>query len=219
MPHLGDKTSIDSEELVRLLSHPGLYDYNGWDVLWFELSNRLPFDERVYLIANNWLYSVFSSNADIGRTKNVLLGALYYWCSGDFTADSQFYPFLSELIRNGTFCSAELSLPFSSLATALNLLEKHLTPQEWFYLMFDVLRDNYFSEGQTVQLLQFVDDAADAADIDLISNEPDRKTIQSVLGKLNLLRGRTEVDKFVEKWARAASLSIDPGVQHQGLGV
>src|SRR6185437_13718300 len=71
--------SVDPEYRFSILSDPQTFECFDWELEWFKLKDQLPTDERVFALANDWLYSTFASNLEIGRTKNVLAETLRFW--------------------------------------------------------------------------------------------------------------------------------------------
>jgi hypothetical protein len=147
----------DPEQRIVLLSDPQYYDFVGWDLEWFILKSQLPVDERVYLIANDWLYAVFSSNIEIAKTKNVLADVLKYWRSVG-VVDDQFLEFLIELLQSGSFFSDELGLSNSALLAALYIIERNSHP-DYIAVLLSVLGGNYFPEQMMEALLLRLNDA------------------------------------------------------------
>lgn len=148
--------SVDPEHRFAVLSDPAHFDFSDWEIEWFKLKDQLPADERVYLLASEWLFSIFASNLEIGRTKNVFAESLRFLRTMD-DQDDQFADFLSELIRSGQFFSDDLALSFSSLLAALDLIQKYLSDEDNIALLLRVLADNYFSHVQTQTLLARLD--------------------------------------------------------------
>jgi hypothetical protein len=144
--------SVDPEHRFAVLSNPEHFHFVDWEIEWFKLKEQLPTDERVYLLANDWLYSVFASNLEIGRTRNVFSESLRF--SRTLTdRDDQFADFLSELIGSGQFFSDDLALSFNSLLAALDLIRRYLSEEDYIALLLQVLAANYFSYLQTQTLL------------------------------------------------------------------
>jgi hypothetical protein len=142
-----------------VLSNPQYFEYVDWEIEWIKLKEQVPADERVYFLANDWLYAVFGSNLEIGRTKNVLAESLRFWRT-QHNQDGQFVEFLLELIRSGQFFSDELALSFLSLMAALDLMKRELSDEDYLAVLMQVIAQNYFSNSQTESLLDRIDEAA-----------------------------------------------------------
>jgi hypothetical protein len=151
--------SVDPERRFAVLSNPAYFEFSDWEIEWFKLKEQLPTDERVYLLANEWLYSVFASNREIGRTNNVFAESLRFGRTRD-DLDDQFADFISELLRSGQFFSDDLALSFPSLLAALDLTERFLPDEDYIALLLQVLADNYFSSFQTQTLLTRLNNVA-----------------------------------------------------------
>lgn len=151
--------SEDPEHRFEVLANPQHFDFSDWEVEWFKLKQQLPADERVHLLANEWLYYIFSSNLEIIRTKNVFAETLRFWRLLH-SRDDQLADFLLELIRSGQFFSDELAFSFSSLLAALDLVQRDLPDEDYIALLLEILARNYFSSAQAETLLARVEDVA-----------------------------------------------------------
>jgi hypothetical protein len=151
--------SVDPEHRFEVLSNPQYFDFSDWELEWFKLKEQLPSDERVHLLANDWLYYIFSSNLEVVRTKNVFAESIRFWRL-QHSSDDQLADFLLELIRSGQFFSDELSFSFSSLLAALDVVQHDLPHEDYISLLLTILASNYFSAVQSEALLARIEEVA-----------------------------------------------------------
>ncbi len=155
----GRLDSLDAEVRLEFLSEHEHFEYSDWDIEWFKLRDQLPADERVYLLANEWLYVMSGGGKELGRAKRVLAEMLRYWRSVP-GYDAEFVDFLAELIRSGELFSDELGVSFHSLMAAIDIVERGLSDEDYISLLIVVLGDHYFSQSQTEEILMKLERAA-----------------------------------------------------------
>ena len=198
-----DPSELDTEELITVLSDPKYYEFVGWEELWLQLKSRLPRDERVCLIANDWLYhTLVGALSDIGRTRKVFVEVLAYWRT-TADPDQRFIEFLSEIIGDGSFFSDELRIPFSSLVAALQVIGRNKKSDGYISALLRALETNYFSYTQTEKLLSDLEELiASPKDIaEIAGNYAD--VLRGVRAKLSIFEGEELVQNFDATWATA----------------
>ncbi|MBJ7405691.1 MAG: hypothetical protein JHD07_21250 [Bradyrhizobium sp.] len=219
---VSDETAaMDAEELFGVLSDPENFEVGGWDVVWFKLKDMLPIDERIYHLANEWLFAVLGSNLAVGRTRHVLAEALRFWRSVGYDGDkTQFSEFILELIRSGEFFSDELGLSFSSVMAGLELGGYELSDEDYLAMLLQVLAEHYFSAAQTEALLLHIEGVAQPEKVSAADIWPARpagefiwveawkdaaaknqRALKAVLDRLHLLDSKLPgVRAFRRKW-------------------
>jgi hypothetical protein len=198
---LSVEANIDDEELISLLSDPQYYGYANWESLWLTLKSRLPRDERVYFIANDWLFAIFASS-EMGRTRRIFVESLAYW-KLVLEPDQRLIEFLSEIIGDGSFFSDDLGMPFSSLMSALQVVGRSKTTDRYMAALLRSLATNYFSYSQTRRLLadlnELVTRSEDIWEIALNY----RDLLAEVRRRLSIFEGEDEVTEFDDRWGAA----------------
>ena len=200
-----DFNNTDDEELILLLSDPQYYEYVGWEKLWLQLRSRLPRDERVYFVANDWLYALFASVAEIRRTRKVFVENLAYWRMTS-EPDQRLVEFLSEIIGDGMFFSDDLGMPFSSLIAALEVIGRGRNFERYIVALLRSLATNYFSYAQTQKLLSELDELVARPEdfMEIATNY--RGLLKSVRDRLSIYEGEDLVKDFDETWGAAVTL-------------
>lgn len=198
---LSIESGFDDEDIIMLLSDPQYYEFSGWEALWLQLKSRLPRDERVYLIANDWLYALFSSMVEIGRPRRVFVEVLAYWKLVS-EPDHRFAEFLSELIGDGSFFSDDLRMPFSSLVAALQIIGRARISDRYIAALLQTLAANYFSYSQTDWLLSQLEELTTGPEdiVEIAANY--RGLLKSVQDRLSIFEGEDFVEDFKMRWGQ-----------------
>jgi hypothetical protein len=190
------------EDLIAVLSNPQYYDYVGWDLLWFGLKSKVPRDERVYFIANDWLYATLWSMTDISRARTVLIETLKYW--RHLYVYRSFAPelseFIAEIIQDGTFFSDQLRMPFSSLREALYIVSRYRQAGLYLPTVLHALADNYFSYSDTVTLLSELEEPSTGPEYIAEMAAGHEQLLQRVADRIAIFEGEEFVDDFHRTW-------------------
>jgi hypothetical protein len=186
---------------MTVLSNPKYYEYAGWDLLWFKTREKCPLDERIYLIANYWLYANCDSKSELSNLRNILIETLRYWRTVRSSDDTKFAEFIIEIMEDGSFFSDQLRIPFSSLIAGLDVISLSLSHGDYIFALLLALANNYYPYDELEKLLLDLERGTfDGSDIYREVVNSHYLLMERILEKVTIFEGEDAVVAFNKRW-------------------
>jgi hypothetical protein len=122
--HYASISEYSTEYIIRLLSQRSSFANKDWTKIWHYINERIPFDDRVYQIALNWMFWLNAESQEFGQTKSVVY-ALLERCNTFGHDMPELSEFLLDCLTSDRSLVFELLRPKRLFAQVFGFLPKH----------------------------------------------------------------------------------------------